>query len=418
MVERPIAGARIPESENEAVETTVISDYGEFGRYKASFVESAIRIFLDETVSKEIFDTLDKVDKQLADLFDGFSRRRRSSDATSVPPEWEDGPTTRLTVRINGDLKERFKKQAQEMDLTYGDALARALREYRQNNFQQRSDNLVSYINDQLENITNTNSNISTDTTTGTESASPSNNGDSNPYYEKEKIAVIEEDLADNLNMPSPDEINQFARHDLEPLIHKWCSQQGREEVPDKTLTKYIKKVTDDLGLVEHPNGKLFETPNSDQLVTPATEISAYRNLDREQKIKDVQIEFAQRLVESEIYRIEPKKVNSTINQVQVLSVISWKQREMLMGSCLTSSTAIKNSRSCQKRLLIQIFKISSTKMEQRIKIRTKQTNRTGMCQTQPQRWTNGRTPRSRRMEANLPNGVSKGYNETSETIS
>lgn len=105
------AAAWIPVSEYEKLEKVVTSETGELWENKAEFIESAMRMFIDEDDLRAEVERLIEIDDMLACLIGDYSRRRRSSDAgiTVIPSEWSDEPTKRLNERIDPDLKERFK---------------------------------------------------------------------------------------------------------------------------------------------------------------------------------------------------------------------------------------------------------------------------------------------------------------------
>lgn len=274
MASREPAGARIPVSEDEAVEKTVLAERDDLRRYKSEFVESAMRMFIDEDPLEKTVAALDDVDGMLADFFSEFSRRRRST-ATSVPPEWDDEPTTRLTVRVDPDLKERFKIWvAHNTDLTYGEAMARALREYRQNNYEQRIGEIAGHLRDQLSNIEGVEA---SDLSTPSEKTEPTPT-DAKPYSKQDKIETILSDLADENNMESAHDIETVPKKQLAGFIHEYCARGG-SEASDRTVSTYLGKIKDELGLVEHPNGVVlvkddgmdglaFEHKNFDALTT------------------------------------------------------------------------------------------------------------------------------------------------------
>lgn len=150
---------------------------------------------------------------------------------------------------------------AENTDLTYGQAVARAVREYRQDSWEQRIEALTEHIHAQLTALNvGIPVDLDTDAADGVLDSSNSSDPDQvddveeekDPYYEKDKIEAIREDILDR--WPEPvEEIEEIGGMIPEAWftesIDRWCAKGDREQATDKTRRKYLDLVVDEFGL-------------------------------------------------------------------------------------------------------------------------------------------------------------------------
>lgn len=237
-----------------------------------SEVVQAMRAFIDKDRAAGVEVELRELENVVADSFDDYSRRR-SSYGQHIPDDFGSGETVKIRCEVPASLKEEFSIYIDEnSEWGYGEALARAMNAYRDGGREQRLSDMLAEITDTLQNA---------------EPTTTENDTASKPYTVEEKLAAIRSDLAESSGVDSAYEIAALTRDDIVGPIHEYCSKGGNETASDRTVSDYIDRVTDDLGLTQHPQKDELYTKDTD-LDGPAFEYRDFSNLTTEQRVEAV----------------------------------------------------------------------------------------------------------------------------------
>lgn len=292
------AWARIPESEHTALEETIRSNHDDMRPHEAQFVESAMENFIDDSMLAGVPSKLTAIDQTLTGLLGGYLEKTKS-EITSTPPEWDDEPTTELTVRINADLKDRFQAWVNEhTDLGYGEAMARALREQRQNSHEQRINDLASHIHDQLttlEDDTRTDQDQDQDQDQNSEqdyNHDKDKNKDQDTstdsmYSVSDKKAQLRSEIVDKFG----EDFEMIDQSFLIDQINTHCTTA--EEATDPTHRKYLDWVMDEFNLVENPDNDALFIAESKAPDGPAADHKAFGDLSQDEAVEGIQVILA-----------------------------------------------------------------------------------------------------------------------------
>ena len=267
----------VDKREYEHFRTFVEEKHGVIDLCFPSEIVQAMRAFIDKDQAADVESELRELEDAVADSFDDYSRRRRSSYGQHPPDDFGSDETVKIRCEVPAVLKEEFSIYIDEhSEWGYGEALARAMNAYRDGGREQRLADTLAGITDALQDETE----ITTESDT-----------DAKPYSIEDKLAAIRSDLANESGVDSADEIAELTRADLIEPIHEYCAKAGNETASDRTVNDYIDRVTADLGLTQHPaNDELF-VKDAD-LDGPAFEYREYADLSTEQRVEAVRVKL------------------------------------------------------------------------------------------------------------------------------
>lgn len=137
-----------PESEWEATREHVESEYGGIEGYLSRFVESAMKEYADKDGYQDVEAKIDRLVRAAGRTPDDINKEKISIELGSQP-------TVRVTVRVDESVKDWFKQAVDEHtdDVSYGEALARALRVKRNGGRAARLEDKLNRIVDDAEAI-------------------------------------------------------------------------------------------------------------------------------------------------------------------------------------------------------------------------------------------------------------------------
>lgn len=236
---------RILRGEWNAFLSYVEAEYGENDRHTAREVDIAMREWIESNETNDISEVIDDLIALVGDAFeDAEAPEKNFSEILDEPGESEQPipkgelvgkDKTKVRVRIDPDLKARFKELADEGDLPVGTCFAQALRarrtgqkEARREARQSRHKHRLTAVRDDL--------------------AALVEDDEEDPYADLSAVARRKEQMIDYLAIERGAErgvqVPRTVIHDAIDSVMDGCS--------DPTEAKYTERITDELGLVEH----------------------------------------------------------------------------------------------------------------------------------------------------------------------
>lgn len=140
---------RVPETEWERFRTHVESRFGSLDGYLGREAELAMREYADEDGYHDLEEKIDRLVRAAGRTpGDLFKEKISSGTATDLTEQ----STTRVTVRVDEEMKERFIATAEKSNVdSYGMAFARAIQQYREGGRAARLEEKVDRIVDDAE---------------------------------------------------------------------------------------------------------------------------------------------------------------------------------------------------------------------------------------------------------------------------
>lgn len=274
MTSYPKVGWRVPSGEYERFRECVRDKHGEYKRYAAYEIESAMREWLDSDDYHDLEDLVTRLVEAAGRTPTDYSHKKYSADAL-------DGEeTTYVQIRINPELKDEFKADTKEnSEYGYGVTLGHALCEYRQGGRAKRLEERLGRVADDAEKLLS-------------EFADTDGADTGLSLREKRTIAIC--------NRLSGPQGSEFLKDDLHDAI---AAVAGDSE---PTLREYEEQVLDRLDVALHPNAsslyipreraeEIAETNDSPSSDIPAFERKDYADLSKEEKVDGIRIELARK---------------------------------------------------------------------------------------------------------------------------
>jgi len=261
--EREQVGWRVPSPVWVAFREHARREHGDFKGSIGRAVESAMLEWIGDDDFTAVEERVDRLVQAAG---------RTPANLAKTKPDGRDhlsdGETTRVSCRVNPDLKGRFaeyvKSERHPSDDTLGVGLARALREYREGGRARRLEEKLDRITDDAEALLE----------------EVAGEGDLS-RVETRTIAIC-----DQLKRP-------FSRDDLTDAIKDVAGGS------DPTIEKYTERVLNRLDVVRHPKTTDLFVPKEDARDygvdpgAPAVDRKPYDALSREEKVRGVQVELA-----------------------------------------------------------------------------------------------------------------------------
>ncbi|RDZ61416.1 hypothetical protein C5B90_19285 [Haloferax sp. Atlit-12N] len=123
MRDRTLLDWRVPEAEWERFVEHVENEFGSIEGYLGREAEAAMREYADTDGYAGVEERVDRLVKAAGRSSDGGSEEKNS--------QFNGVPTTRVTVRVDPDVKDDFRAAAKKSDQSYGVTFARAIQTYR-----------------------------------------------------------------------------------------------------------------------------------------------------------------------------------------------------------------------------------------------------------------------------------------------
>lgn len=222
--------------------------HGATGPFFPIEMVQAVRSYLDKDRAAELEEKIEALDETLADALGDYSRRRKTSSDPFARDSYRD-ETTKIRTRVPASLKEDFKIFVDEhSELSYGEALDRAMSEYRDGGREQR-------LADELEEITAE--------VAALQDSSDDVDDAATPYSVDEKVEAITADVLEKNGLASAADLDQIPKRHVVESIDHYCARDA-DQASDRTRSKYLERITDELQLAEHPSGKLLERIDDD----------------------------------------------------------------------------------------------------------------------------------------------------------
>lgn len=276
------------------------------GRYRDIEISNAILEFVDDDLGSVTEEQLIAHDEDLAHGFEGYSRRRRSSDGDGNTRDPGDITTFErddleqirpyLSERLYEDLKALVAKlNAERSDaekrISISAAVDLAIYEYCTNGRTQRNAELATEIRDEHNAMSGSGQATTADAGTDIDSDGDAEDEDEvedYPYAVEDRLDRVYETIVDELGIGSIEECSGIPRPIVINAIDQWCTKNpDTDHATDRTREKYIERICDDLGLAESTSGKTLTELSGE---TPACDLESYDDLDDSQRIEAVRV--------------------------------------------------------------------------------------------------------------------------------
>lgn len=220
---------------------------------------------------------------------DGFKEKN-----SGLLEDWADADKTRVTVKVERDVKAKFREVASDSDHAFGVEFARALRTYRDGGRADRVERKIDRVLDDAERLLSDLQPDSEDTEESSESLS---------LAERKTIAICDE-LGE-----------QFTDDELVDTIERVA-----EVSSEPSIEKYRGRVVDRLGMERHPNADHLWVPHevADDLTgdEPRVIRQPVERLNREERVQRIQLAVGRAAADRESGQV---RVQTPAVQEQVL---------------------------------------------------------------------------------------------------
>lgn len=210
---------RVPRGEWERFREYVEDENGSLDGYLGREAEAAMREYAESDGYEEVEDQVDRLVRAAGRRPKDYGREKKFDAITSQP-------TTRVTVRVDEDVKNDFRAAADNKDHSYGVEFAQAIWKYTNGGRAGRLEEKLSRIVDDAEALL----------------SEASDSTDDEQKLGKKDRNVIQ--ICNNLN-------EQFTDAELERQIHDVAGRNSRAS--DPTVREYRELVLDRLDVSPHP---------------------------------------------------------------------------------------------------------------------------------------------------------------------
>lgn len=279
-------------------------------RYRYIETEQAMLEFMDSDRGAAVEAILHAIDDRLAHTSEKYAERRTTGNEQVIHSNRDD--LDRFRPLVSRGLYTEFKQfvDSLDADITYSHAIEIAMRERREGGRKQRSAERSAAMLNALDpdGEGDRDLNLGTDrrdrllewiTEDANADADDEDDFEHPPHTEAGKVERIRAYLADRSTY-TVDELYQddgeLPKQYLIDAIDEYCTRGGRDTATDRTREKYLDLIESEVGLVEKPNGVIYEVVDPSVLDQPAFEYKDDEQLDRSERAERVAVKALKRL--------------------------------------------------------------------------------------------------------------------------
>lgn len=274
-------------------------------RYRYIEMQQALLEFMDRDRGAAAEALLREIDEYLARTSEEYAERRTTDQREVIHSER--GETERFRPLISADLYTEFKQFVDDLapNITYTRAIEIALRERIEGGRKARvADRAASMLNAlDPDGAGDRDLDLGLDHRDRLLEAADAADEDAPdfehpPHTVKGKVERIRVSVADRLNVSVEDldrDGGTLPKQHVIDAIDTHCTRGGRDAATDRTRAKYLELIEQDIGLVEHPSGVLYDLVDPAVLDQPAFEYKEDQQLSRQERAERVAVEALKR---------------------------------------------------------------------------------------------------------------------------